>query len=212
MSDSCPPPGRPGTYPSDCEVLDGLRTLARDRVPRHLDDPALLARASEIKLLLLDVDGVLTDGTLLYSNNGQESKAFHTQDGFGLRLLHEAGIQTGIITARTSEAVARRAAELKINHLYQGIRNKLDAFGDISRKTGLKPFEIAYMGDDWLDLTLLVRVGLAVSPANGVAEVQAACHYTTPRTGGQGAVRDLCDLLIRAQGLDQQLLQRYLSQ
>ncbi len=210
MSDPCQP-SRPGAYPSDCEVIEGLRNLARSRDPLHHDDPPLLARAAAIKLLLLDVDGVLTDGTLHYSSNGQEAKAFHTQDGFGLRLLREAGIATGIITARKSEAVARRAAELKISYLHQGVPNKLDAFREISRQSGHKPFEIAYMGDDWLDLSLLTRVGLAVSPANGVPEVQAACHYTTKRSGGQGAVRDLCDLLLRARGLEQQLLQSYLN-
>ncbi|MBC8208762.1 MAG: 3-deoxy-D-manno-octulosonate 8-phosphate phosphatase [Desulfobulbaceae bacterium] len=210
MSDSCPP-SRPGTYPSDCEIIDGLRNMARNKKPLHNDDPTLLARAKDIKLLLLDVDGVLTDGTLLYSNNGQESKAFHTQDGFGLRLLHEAGIETGIITARTSETVSRRATELGIHHLHLGIRNKLDAFREISKQTGHKPFEIAYMGDDWLDLTLLTRVGLAVSPANGVVEVQDVCHYTTSLSGGQGAVREVCALLLRAKGLDRQLLQKYMN-
>lgn len=169
----------------------------------------LLTRAENIRLLLLDVDGVLTDGTLLYTGESQESKAFHTQDGFGLRLLHEAGIATGIITARSSAVVARRATELHIAHLYQGARNKLAALDEILMRTGLDNEQIAYMGDDWLDLRLFGRVGLAASPANGVAEVQEAAHFITPRSGGAGAVRDLCDLLLTAKKLKDHLLLRY---
>ncbi len=169
----------------------------------------LLLQAEKITLLLLDVDGVLTDGTLLYTGNTAESKAFNTQDGFGLRLLEEAGIETGIITARTSEVVARRAKELHIDHLYQGARDKLAALEKIVADTKKEKQEIAYMGDDWLDLVLFSRVGLAISPANGVAEVQEAAHFVTPRQGGAGAVRDICDLLIAAKGMTNQLLQRY---
>ncbi|MBW2660311.1 MAG: HAD hydrolase family protein [Deltaproteobacteria bacterium] len=168
-----------------------------------------IARAQEIKLLLLDVDGVLTDGSLLYSNSGEESKPFNTQDGFGIRLLQEAGIETGIITARKSELVKRRATELKMRYIYQGNSNKNIAFTEIIKSSGLKPFQIAYMGDDWLDLVLLQQVGLAVTPANGVTEVKDIVHYVTDLPGGLGAVRDCCNLILTAQNLLTDLLQKY---
>ncbi len=170
-----------------------------------------LPKAKKIKLLLLDVDGVLTDGTLIYSHEGQESKAFNTQDGFGLRMLQDAGVAVGIITARSSQALERRSQDLKITHLYQGAVNKLEAYKEIVRKTSLKPFEIAYMGDDWLDLVLLKRVGLAVAPANAVREVQGMVHYTTEQSGGNGAVRELCDLILEGMGKHKELYQHYMN-
>lgn len=211
MSSTCPPTTT--TYPSDCEVTEGLRRLAREKEEQTANPQRqrLLARAEPIRLLLLDVDGVLTDGTLLYGEQNAESKAFHTQDGFGLRLLREAGIDVGIITARNSTAVARRAEELKIPHLYQGVAGKREAFREILAVTGLRPYQVAYMGDDWLDLILLRQVGLALAPANAVAEVKAAAHLVTERRGGEGAVREACDLLLAAQKRTDELLQRYLS-
>jgi 3-deoxy-D-manno-octulosonate 8-phosphate phosphatase (KDO 8-P phosphatase) len=168
-----------------------------------------LEKARDIQLLLLDVDGVLTDGNLLYSGNGEESKSFNTQDGFGLRLLREAGVEIGVITARTSEVVARRASELKMRHIYQGVGNKNEAFKEVMRATGLKPYQIAYMGDDWLDLVLLQQVGLALVPANGAREVKEIAHFITERSGGTGAVRDACDLIIEGKNLLLELLQKY---
>jgi 3-deoxy-D-manno-octulosonate 8-phosphate phosphatase (KDO 8-P phosphatase) len=178
---------------------------------RSLSWQAALAKARPVKILLLDVDGVLTDGNLIYSPEGQESKAFNTQDGFGLRLLQEVGLETGVITARTSEAVTRRCANLNMRYTYQGISNKLEAYKDILKQSDCKPFEIAYMGDDWLDLALLTRVGFAAAPANAVEEVQEIAHYTTIQSGGHGAVREICNLILEARGLYQQLLQRYKS-
>ncbi len=209
MADNCPP--SPTGYPSDCEILEGYRSRARERDSRKNDPQRVraLAKAKEIKLLLLDVDGVLTDGTLLYTGSGEESKSFHTQDGFGLRLLGEAGIATGVITARQSEVVARRAKELGMRYIYQGIGNKNEAFKEILRVSGLKPFQIAYMGDDWLDIVLLQQAGLAIAPANGVPEVQEIAHFITERSGGAGAVRDACNLLIEAKNLALELLQKY---
>ena len=170
-----------------------------------------LTKAKDVRLLLLDVDGVLTDGNLLYTDATAESKSFNTQDGFGLRLLLDAGIDVGIITARKSEVVARRAKELKMTYIYQGMGNKNEAFKDILKSSGFKPYEIAYMGDDWLDLVLLEQVGLAITPANGVTEVKEVVHFITTRSGGSGAVRDACDLILEAKGLTQQLLQSYKS-
>jgi 3-deoxy-D-manno-octulosonate 8-phosphate phosphatase (KDO 8-P phosphatase) len=209
MSDQCSK--SPSGYPSDCDILDAYRTKARER-ESQVNDPhrqRALAKAKEIKLLLLDVDGVLTDGNLLYAGNGEESKAFNTQDGFGLRLLREAGLEVGVITARKSEVVARRAGELKMHYIYQGIPNKNDVFKEVMKVSGLKPFEIAYMGDDWLDLVLLQQVGLAIVPANGVREVKEIAHFITERSGGAGAVRDACDLIIEAKNLLLELLQKY---
>jgi len=172
---------------------------------------AALGKAKEIRILLLDVDGVLTDGSLIYSHEGQESKVFNTQDGFGLRLLGEAGLELGVITARSSEAVARRCANLKMRYVYQGVESKLSAFQEILKQSGCKPFEVAYMGDDWLDLVLLTRVGFSVAPANAVVEVRQAAHYTTEHSGGKGAVRELCNLILEAKGCHQELLQRYMN-
>lgn len=191
--------------------MEGYRTMARERDARR-DDPyrqRALAKAKEIRLLLLDVDGVLTNGNLLYTGNSEESKSFNTQDGFGIRLLHEAGIDVGVITARRSEVVARRAGELKMRYIYQGMANKHEAFKEIIKVSGFKPVEVAYMGDDWLDLVLLQQVGLAVAPANGVREVKETAHYVTERAGGAGAVREACDLILEAKNLVAELLQKY---
>ncbi len=212
-NNSCPP-SKPGAYPSDCEVREGYRRIAREKATHENRSQAWknsLPKAKEIKLLLLDVDGVLTDGSLIYSHEGKESKAFNTQDGFGLRMLQDAGVEVGFITARSSEALDRRSQDLKIAHLYQGAMNKLEAYKEIINKTGYKPFEIAYMGDDWLDMVLLKRVGLAVAPANAVQEVMEMVHYTTEQTGGHGAVRELCALILEAQGRLKEFLQLYMN-
>ncbi len=211
MADSCTPQN-PENYPSDCEVTEGLRTIARNRasgIESNLQ--TILPKAKAVKLLLLDVDGVLTDGCLLFSHDGEESKSFNTQDGFGLRILQEAGVDTGIITARKSQAVTKRAENLKLSYVYQGESNKLTAYKDIVKKSGLKPFEIAYMGDDWLDLVLMQRVGFAIAPANGVEEVKRIAHFITEKPGGSGAVREVCEFILKAKGVYEQLLQTYMS-
>ncbi len=193
--------------------MEGYRAIAREksRQGNNAKRSLAMAKAKDIRLLLLDVDGVLTGGSLLYTGSMEESKAFNTQDGFGLRLLQEAGIDVGIITARKSEVVARRATELKMRFVYQGVPNKSGAFKDILKVSGLRPFEIAYMGDDWLDLVLLHQVGLAIVPANGVREVKEMAHFITERMGGEGAVRDACDLILDAKNLTAELLQKYLN-
>jgi 3-deoxy-D-manno-octulosonate 8-phosphate phosphatase (KDO 8-P phosphatase) len=199
-------------YPSDCELTQGLLEKARDRIrPVERSDAwkTVLPRAKEIKLLLLDVDGVLTDGTIIYTHDGGESKGFNTQDGLGLRILQDAGVEVGLITARTSEAVNRRAADLKLKYVYQGAGSKLEIYEEILLKAGLRPLQTAYMGDDWLDLPLLNRVGLALAPSNAVAEIKQQVHYVTSRSGGQGAVREACDLLLEAQGQLATLLRTY---
>ena len=202
-----------GQYPSDCEVMEGLRqrVLARkDQDERGYVWRNCLPLAKEILVLLLDVDGVLTDGSIVYGNSGTELKGFNIKDGFGIRLLREAGVEVGIITARRSEAVERRAQDLKLAHLYQGVGNKIEAFEKILAEQKLSPQQVAYMGDDWLDLPLLSRVGLAATVADGVAEVKAVAHYVTRQAGGRGAVRELCELIIEAKGQREELLARYL--
>ncbi|MGV1098150.1 KdsC family phosphatase [Thiovibrio sp. JS02] len=202
-----------GQYPTDCEVTEGLRQRAlrrNEQDERGYVWQSCLPRARAVRLLLLDVDGVLTDGSIVYTHSGTEMKSFNTKDGFGIRILQEAGVEVGIITARSSEAVHRRAQDLKLAHVYQGVRNKIEAFAKIIAEQKLAPGEIAYMGDDWLDLPLLARVGFAVTVADAVAEVKAVAHYVTRREGGRGAVRELCDLIIEAKGLREELLARYL--
>jgi len=202
----CAPGDTP--YPSDCEITEQLRNQAQAKSQEKLDE-RLVARAKPLRLLLLDVDGVLTDGTLYFSPQGEESKGFNTQDGFGIRLLQDGGVDVGVITARTSAAVTSRCKNLKMRYIYLGKDNKLQAYQDILSESGLKPFEIGYMGDDWLDLILLKRVGFAAAPANAVIEVKEAVHYTTQRYGGKGAVREICDFILKAKGFHQQLLESY---
>lgn len=202
-----------GGYPSDCEITEGLRKRAaarKNQVGHSYVWQSCLPRAKQIKLLLLDVDGVLTDGSIIYTHSGTEMKVFSTRDGFGIRLLQEAGIDVGLITARTSEAVHRRAQDLKLKHVYQGMRNKIEAFTSILAEQQLQADQVAYMGDDWLDLPLLARVGLAVTVADAAPEVKDVAHYITRNSGGHGAVRELCDLLIDALGKHEELLGKYL--
>lgn len=179
---------------SSCE-----RAMERNQpVERSKAWKSTLMRAKKVQLLLLDVDGVLTDGTIIYTHDGGESKGFNTQDGFGLRILQDAGIAVGLITARTSEAVTRRAADLGFAHLYQGRNDKGAVYKEILKKTGLSPEQTSYMGDDLLDLPLLLQVGCSFAPANAVAEVRQRVHYTTEHSGGHGAVREACELILEA--------------
>ena len=206
--------GATGPYPSDCDITQGLLARARQREEQRMAErgtswSAALSRAAKVKLLLLDVDGVLTDGSIVYTHSGTEMKAFNTKDGFGIRLLQESGVAVGVITARTSEAVRRRAEDLKLSHVHQGIRNKIEVFERILASEQLAPAEVAYMGDDWLDLPLLIRVGLAAAPADAVAEVREIAHYVAASPGGRGAVREICNLIIAARGKERELLEKY---
>ncbi len=201
-------------YPSDCELTQALlKKAASRRQPeeRGYVWKSCLPRAKLVKLLLLDVDGVLTDGSLSYTHDGREIKTFHSRDGLGLNLLREAGVEVGLITARTSEALAKRARDLSIPHVYQGKRDKIEVYREILAKLNLQDYEVAYMGDDWLDLPLLVRVGFSASVADGAPEVREVVHYISKRNGGKGAVREVCDLIIDAKGLTQSLLANYLK-
>ncbi|XOF34439.1 MAG: KdsC family phosphatase [Candidatus Electrothrix sp. YB6] len=197
---------------SDCSLTQALRERAMQRarpVPRSDAWQAALMRAKKVELLLLDVDGVLTDGILFYSGTAEEMKGFNTQDGFGLRLLREAGLAVGLITARSSEAVFRRAEELKLDHVYTDCRNKAEIYNEILFQSGRKPEQTAYMGDDWLDLPVLLQVGCSFAPADAAPEVRRQVDYVTERCGGHGAVREACDLILEARGLLAPLLKKY---
>ena len=201
-------------YPSDCELTQALLGKARKRQESAGEKGyvwrSCFPRAKELKLFLLDVDGVLTDGTITYTHEGQEIKSFHTRDGLGIRLLMESGVEVGLITARESEAVNRRVQDLGIKYVFQKTRNKLAVFERLLREVGLQPEQVGYMGDDWLDLPLLVRVGFAVTVADAAEEVLQVAHYVTRKKGGRGAVREACDLILEAKGTNRALLEKYL--
>ena len=172
-------------------------------------DPLLLERAERIRLLALDVDGVLTDGRLYFDNQGNEFKAFSTRDGLGLKAVQSAGVELAVITGRASRIVADRAASLGIEHVYQGQDDKLSAYLDLLERTGRSHEEVCYAGDDWIDLPVLDRVGLAVSVPAAGEDVKERCHWVTTREGGSGAVRELCELILEAKGLRDSLLAKF---
>ncbi len=163
----------------------------------------------KIKLLILDVDGVLTDGRIIYDNKANELKFFDVQDGFGIVLLKRAGIPSAIMTAKKSKIVSRRAKDFNIDHVYQNCFDKLETFEGILKKFNLSPKETCFIGDDLIDIPVLKRVGFAVSVPNAVEETKKAAHYITKAHGGRGAVREICDLIIKAQGRWQDIMARY---
>ncbi len=158
-----------------------------------------IASANKIKLLLLDVDGILTDGKLYFSNSGEEIKAFHSLDGHGIKMLMSTGIPVGIITGRKSNIVSKRAADLGIDILYQGREDKIDVLREIIANTGIDANAIAYAGDDLPDLPVLQAVGLSFSVPGGHPDVIDAVHVVTTRSGGEGAVREVTDFILNAQ-------------
>jgi 3-deoxy-D-manno-octulosonate 8-phosphate phosphatase (KDO 8-P phosphatase) len=170
---------------------------------------AAIAAAKKIKLLLLDVDGVLTDGHLYYGNNGEELKAFDIQDGLGIKLLQRAGVQVGIITGRVSKLLQRRADELGISPVVQGREDKLTALGELLETMDIQMDEIAFMGDDLPDLAVINRVGLGMTVANGSATVADSAIWQTSRCGGSGAVREAAEMILAAQGKLDDILATY---
>jgi 3-deoxy-D-manno-octulosonate 8-phosphate phosphatase (KDO 8-P phosphatase) len=167
---------------------------------------AVIAAAKKIKLLLLDVDGVLTDGRLYYGNSGEELKAFNIQDGLGIKLLQRGDIQVGIITGRVSALLQRRADELSINPVVQGREDKLTALNELLDTLDVQMDEIAFMGDDLPDLAVIRRVGLGITPANGASTLAQQALWQTTQSGGQGAVREAAEMILEAQGKLQPLL------
>lgn len=158
-------------------------------------------RARTVRLALFDVDGVLTDGSIYIDANGAETKAFNTHDGHGIRLLLHYGIEVGVITGRTSKALEYRMQDLKVKHVYQGCKDKFLVFQELLSKLNLDEHQTAYVGDDIFDLQVMSRCGLAVAVANAHAFVKQHAHFETIHTGGHGAVREVCELLLDAQGL-----------
>lgn len=165
--------------------------------------------ARQVRLLALDVDGVLTDGRLYFSEDGQELKTFDTQDGHGIKMLQSVGIEVAIITGRTTQLVARRAANLGIRALIQGREDKRVALQELCAERGLLLEETAYVGDDWPDLAAIQSAGLGVAVQQAHEAVRAAADYVTQSAGGRGAVREVCDLILRAQGHYDTLLAQY---
>jgi 3-deoxy-D-manno-octulosonate 8-phosphate phosphatase (KDO 8-P phosphatase) len=166
-------------------------------------------RAKQIRLLVLDVDGILSDGRLTFTNSGEELKAFDVQDGFGIKCIQDAGIIVGVITGRSSHIVQNRMQSLGIAHVIQGREDKGVALRTLCQELGIDLLETAYMGDDWPDLTALGLVGLALTAPNAHAEVRKRAHFVTQNRGGQGAVREVCDLLLQSQGHYDDLLTQY---
>lgn len=173
-------------------------------------EAAITEKASQLKLLILDVDGVLTDNKLIYGDNGQEYKAFYTRDGHGMVMLQKSGIDIAIITGRTSPLTTKRMQDLKVKHLYQGVPDKLPTFLELAEKLNLKMTQIAYIGDDILDLPILSRVGLSACPKDADSEVIPRVDYVSRFAGGQGCVRDLCELILKSQSLWQAHMDFYL--
>lgn len=168
-------------------------------------------RIENIRLLLLDVDGVMTDGGIAYDNNGVETKCFHVRDGHGLKLLQRAGVEVGIITGRESAIVEKRAAELGIARVFQGAKNKIEPYEQILAESGYNDDQVAYVGDDLVDLPILRRVGFAIAVADAVEELRPWVDYVTTTPGGRGAVREVCDLILKQSGKWEQVTARYFN-
>ena len=174
-----------------------------------LPDAEVLRRAAEVRLLVLDVDGVLTDGSIYMGAQGELLKAFHIHDGKGISMLREGGIEVALLTARRSPFVLRRAEELGIDHVLQGREPKWPALEELLGTLGLTPAQTAYVGDDLVDLPVLRRVGLAATVADAHPWVAQHCHWQTRRCGGRGAVREVCVLILDAQDKLTAMLERY---
>lgn len=173
--------------------------------------PEILERIKRIKILILDIDGVMTDGHIIYSIYGDELKFFDVQDGFGITLLRRAGIKSIIITAKKSRIVTLRARDLKVAKAYQGYMDKLKAYNHAIRKFKVKPEEVCFIGDDLIDIPVLKRVGCAVAVPNAVDEVKDQAHFITTRAGGHGGVRELCDLILKSQGKWDLVTEKYFT-
>jgi 3-deoxy-D-manno-octulosonate 8-phosphate phosphatase (KDO 8-P phosphatase) len=218
-----------------CVDIDGPGA----RIPAMVRTSSAVARAKKIRLLLFDVDGVLTDGKIwifpapagapqttqahaarqadqggfgLLSQSMIEAKGFHAHDGTAISLARLAGIKTGLITKRISETVALRARDLKLEHVHQGIQDKLTCFEEILNRAGLKASEAAFVGDDVIDLPVMRNCGLAIAVANARTEVKKEAHYVTPHSGGDGALRDAVEYILKAQGKWKRVVSEYICE
>ena len=170
----------------------------------------ILERAKQIRLVVFDVDGVLTDGSLYLGDDGQEYKAFNSRDGHGITMLQQTGVMLAVITGRTSEVVRIRMESLGIKYVYQGRRDKMPAFEELKKATGLSDDQVAYVGDDVVDLPIMRRVGFSIAVADAHPLVQRHAHWQTRSPGGRGAGRDVCELIMEAQGHLGAMMERYL--
>ncbi|MEY2677873.1 MAG: hypothetical protein RLZ00_565 [Pseudomonadota bacterium] len=181
----------------------------RTQMPALNFDPALLLRAQGVRVAFFDVDGVLTDGGLLFTESGETIKRFSTLDGHGLKMLQKAGITPAVITGRDSAPLRARLKALGITHVRYGTEDKAPAAQEILSELGLDWSQAAHMGDDWPDMAVMMRAAFACAPSNAHTEVKAIAHYVTEREGGHGAARELCDLLLIASGRYAELLKGY---
>ena len=173
--------------------------------------PKVLGLAAKVKLLLFDVDGVLTDGRLVIGDDGQEYKAFNSRDGHGIKMLQRNGVAVGIITGRTSEVVKHRVKDLGIEYTRQGCREKLPAYRQLIAELGLAPEQTAYVGDDVVDLPIMLEAGLAIAVQNAHLLVRRYAHWITPSMGGYGAAREACEMILLAQETYHAEMQQYLT-
>jgi 3-deoxy-D-manno-octulosonate 8-phosphate phosphatase (KDO 8-P phosphatase) len=171
----------------------------------------VVRRAADVRLLLLDCDGVLTDGSITPVVGGDELKSFHTHDGHGLVMLHRAGLRSGIISGRTSRLVETRAADLRIKYVRQGALDKISVFESLLAEAAIEPAHVAYVGDDVVDIPLMRRSRLAVAVADATPDTRDAAHYVTRLPGGRGAVREVCELILKSQGRWDELMKKYLA-
>ncbi len=172
-----------------------------------MDD--ILQRAARVRLVIFDVDGVLTDGSLFLGDDGEEYKAFYSRDGHGMRMLQDSGVHIAIITGRTSKVVEHRMASLGIEHVFQGRVHKLPAFEELMETLGMAPEQVAYVGDDVVDIGVMRRVGLAIAVQDAHPLVKQHAHWQTEHPGGRGAARDVCELIMTAQGTLEAELAKY---
>ncbi len=170
-----------------------------------------MEKAKKLKLLILDVDGVLTDGRLFFDNEGTEYKCFHARDGHGIKLLQQTGVKVAVISGRSSNSVALRMKNLGIEHVFQGHENKRSAFAELLEKINIEPEQAAHIGDDLLDLPIMMSVGLAIAVSDANFAVKEKADWCTTLPGGQGAVREVCDLIMQAQGNFDKILNDYLK-
>jgi 3-deoxy-D-manno-octulosonate 8-phosphate phosphatase (KDO 8-P phosphatase) len=176
-----------------------------------LSEPALAQRLQAVKAVMLDVDGVLTDGGIYYDPTGREIKRFHVADGLGMELLRHAGIRVVILSGRVAEAITRRAAELRVTDCYQGVRDKKAQIEKLRQQWQLKAEELLYVGDDLNDLPAFEAVGVRVAVANADDMLRSQAHYVTQATGGNGAVREVCEWLLKARGEWEKAVEAYLQ-
>lgn len=172
--------------------------------------PAQLDKIKQLKLLILDVDGVLTDGRLFFDEHGKEYKCFHARDGHGIKLLQQSGVEVAVISGRKSQSVAIRMQSLGVEHVYQGHENKRAAFAELLQNLNLQPEQVAHVGDDVLDLPIMLQAGFAVAVFDANFAVKQRADWCTQSPGGLGAVREVCDLIMQVQGTFDAMLQTYL--